>query len=64
VIEKSSVAGFGDLKGGANIVDYAVRKAWESYFHLDFGYTYKPSSRTYIPGLSRVRIIRKMSVFI
>jgi hypothetical protein len=63
VIEKSSVAEFGDLKGGANVVDYSVRKAWESYSHLDFDYTYKPS-RTYIPGLSRVSSIRKMSVFI
>jgi hypothetical protein len=59
MIEKSNIAGFGDLKEGANVVDYSVRKAWESYFHLDFDYTYKPSSRTYIPGLSRVRAIKE-----
>ncbi|GAQ89541.1 hypothetical protein KFL_005340060 [Klebsormidium nitens] len=58
VIEKSSIAGFGDLKEGANVVDYSVRKAWESFFHLDFDYSYKPSSRTYIPGLSRGYLVR------
>ena len=55
MIEKSTVAGFGDLKEGANVVDYTIRKAWEAYFYLDFDYPNKPDCRKYIPGLSRVR---------
>jgi hypothetical protein len=55
VIDHSSVVAFGDLKEGATVVDYSVRKAWEAFFHLDFDYSWLPEIRRYVPGLSQVR---------
>lgn len=44
------------------MVDYSIRKAWEAFFHLDFDYSYVPDIRTYVPGLSVVRIDRHIEV--
>lgn len=53
MIAHCSVAGFGDLKEGATVVDASVRRAWESFFDLDFDYSWQRSDfpQDYVVGL-------------